>query len=102
MPTQTPVWARLLGHEQLEQEMIAAGFSNVRVTNMLGTLVIDSPEQFWNDFTSSAPPLAKLFAALGEENTRKTGEVFVKLVTDKSNGSAPTMTSEACIGIGHA
>ncbi len=102
MPTQTPVWARLLGHEQLEQKMTAAGFKNVRVSNMTGTLVMDSPEQFWKDFTSSAPPLAKLFEALGEANTRKTGEVFVRLVTDKSNGGTPSMTSEACIGIGHA
>jgi len=102
MPTQTPVWARLLGHEQLQEKMTDAGFKNVRVTNMTGTLTIDDPEQFWKDFTSSAPPLAKLFAALGEENTRKTGEVFVKLVQDKCKSNTPSMTSEACIGIGYA
>jgi len=101
LPTQTPVWARLQGHELLEQAMTAAGFNNVRVSNMTGTLAIDEPEQFWKDFTSSAPPLAKLFEALGEKNTRKTGEVFVKLVADKSNGSAQCLTAEACIGIGH-
>lgn len=102
IPTQTPVWARLLGHEQLEKEMTAAGFNNVRVTNMIGKLEIESPEEFWNDFTSSAPPLAKLFEALGEESTKKTGEVFVELVTSNCKEGVPCMTSEACIGIGEA
>jgi ubiquinone/menaquinone biosynthesis C-methylase UbiE len=102
MPTQTPVWERLLGHEQLGREMSAAGFSNVRVTNMIGTLEIESPEEFWNDFTSSAPPLEKLFEALGEENAKKTGEVFAELVMDNCKEGVPCMTSEACIGIGEA
>lgn len=102
MPTQTPVWARLLGHEQLEQMMKAAGFKNVKVTNMIGKLEIESPQTFWNDFTSSAPPLAKLFEALGEENTQKTGEVFTELVMSNCKEGVPCMTSEACIGIGEA
>lgn len=102
MPTQTPVWARLLGHEQLEKELMAAGFRNVKVTNMTGRLEMDSAGEFWNDFTSSAPPLEKLFEALGEENTRKTGEVFVGLVKDKCKQGIPCITSEACIGIGEA
>ena len=102
MPTQTPVWARLLGHEQLEQTMKDAGFNNVRVTNMIGELEMESPEEFWNDFTSSAPPLAKLFEALGEENTKKTGEVFAELVMNNCKEGVPRMTSEACIGIGEA
>lgn len=102
MPTQTPVWARLLGHEQLEQAMTAAGFRNVRVTNMIGRLEMESPDKFWNDFTSSAPPLEKLFEALGEENTGRTGKVFVDLVKDKCKQGELCMTSEACIGIGEA
>ena len=102
MPTQTPVWARLLGHEQLEQSMKEAGFKKVKVTNMIGTLEIESPESFWSDFTSSAPPLAKLFEALGVENTRRTGEVFAELVSNKCKQGLPCMTSEACIGIGEA
>ena len=102
LPTQTPVWARLLGHEQLEKELIAAGFGNVKVTNMTGRLEIESAEKFWNDFTSSAPPLEKLFEALGEENTRRTGEVFVSLVKDKCKEGVPCMTSEACVGIAEA
>lgn len=102
MPSQTPVWARLLGHEQLENEMLKAGFNNVRVTNMQGQLDIESPEEFWSDFTTSAPPLAKLFEALGEENTRRTGEVFVELIKNKCRNSIPCITSEACIGVGIA
>jgi ubiquinone/menaquinone biosynthesis C-methylase UbiE len=102
MPAQTPVWARLLGHEQLEQTMKDAGFNNVRVTNMIGKLEMESPEEFWNDFTSSAPPLAKLFEALGVENTKKTGEVFAELVVNNCKEGVPCMTSEACIGIGEA
>lgn len=102
MPTQTPVWARLLGREQLETAMTDAGFRNVRVTNMVGKLEMESPDTFWNDFTSSAPPLEKLFEALGDENTRRTGEVFVDLVKNKCKEGDLSMTSEACIGIGEA
>jgi len=102
MPTQPPVWARLLGHEQLEQMMKEAGFKNVKVTNKIGKLEMESPQTFWTDFTCSAPPLAKLFEALGEENTRKTGEVFAELVMSNCNNGAPYLTSEACIGIGEA
>ncbi len=100
IPTTTPVWARLLGHEQLEQEMHKAGFNNVKVTNIIGRLEMESPEAFWNDFVSSSPPMRKLFDALGEENTKKTGEVFSELVTSKCKDGVPCMTSEACIGIG--
>lgn len=102
MPAQTPVWARLLGHEQLEQAMIAAGFRNVSVTRMTGRLEMAAPDQFWNNFTASAPPLEKLFRALGEQNTRKTGEIFVELVKSGCQQSTPCMTAEACIGIGEA
>ncbi|MCK5002844.1 MAG: class I SAM-dependent methyltransferase [Gammaproteobacteria bacterium] len=102
MPTQTPVWARLTGREQLEKEMNSAGFNNVRVTNMTGKLAMGFPLEFWNDFTSSAPPLAKLFEALGEEKTRETGEVFARLVMTDCHDGLPCLTAEACIGIGEA
>ncbi len=102
MPEQLPVWARLLGHEQLEQMMNQAGFKNVKVTNKIGKLEMESPQTFWTDFTCSAPPLAKLFEALGEENTRKTGEVFTELVMSNCKNGVPYLTSEACIGIGEA
>lgn len=102
MPTQTPVWARLLGHEQLEKEMTVAGFKDVCVTNIEGRLEMDSPEEFWKDFTTSAPPLAKLFESLGEDNTQRTGEVFVDLIKTKCGNSVPCMTSEACVGLGIA
>lgn len=102
MPTQTPVWARLLGHEQLERTMKTAGFNNVRVTNMIGRLEIESPQTYWDDFTSSAPPLAKLFESLGQENTKKTGDAFTEMIMNKCKGGTSCMTSEACIGIGEA
>lgn len=102
MPTQTPVWARLLGHEQLEHTMKEAGFNNVKVSKMIGELEIESPMSFWDDFTSSAPPLARLFGELGVENTRKAGEAFADLVMNKCSDGIPCMTSEACIGIGEA
>jgi ubiquinone/menaquinone biosynthesis C-methylase UbiE len=102
MPTQKPVWARLCGHEQLEREMVAAGFKNVKVTNMTGRLEIESPEEYWRDFTCSAPPLKKLFNALGENNTRRTGEVFIELLVDNYKEGVPCLTSEACVGIGVA
>ena len=99
MPAQTPVWARLCGHEQLKIEMMAAGFKDVKVTNMLGRLEIESPEDFWDDFTASAPPLEKLFMALGEDNTRRTGKIFAELVRGNCKGGMPCLTSEACIAI---
>ena len=102
MPEQKPVWARLCGHEQLKTEMMDAGFKNVRVTSMMGKLEIESPEEFWEDFTCSAPPMAKLFASLGSENTKKAGEKFVELVSDNFKSEMPFATSEACIGIGTA
>ncbi len=102
IPTQTPVWARLLGHELLEQSMRDAGFVDVRVTNMYGRLEMESPQNFWNDFVSSSPPLIKLFEQLGEDNTRITGEIFAELVTENSKHDTPCMTAEACIGIGYA
>jgi ubiquinone/menaquinone biosynthesis C-methylase UbiE len=102
MPAQTPVWARLLGQQPLEKAMIEAGFNNVRVTRMTGRLEMESPEEFWNDFTSSAPPLEKLFETLGKQNTKRTGEVFVELVRAKCKQGVPCITSEACIGMGEA
>ena len=102
IPEQTPVWARLTGSEHLEKEMQTAGFSNIKVSNMTATLVMDSPQEFWRDFTSSAPPLARLFGALGEEKTRKTGEVFTELIMHDCRDGAPSFSAEACIAIGEA
>lgn len=102
MPTQTPVWARMAGEDQLRERMLAADFDRVNVFTMMGRLELDSPAEFWNDFTSSAPPLATLFESLGEENTLRVGEVFVDLVTDSGNDIKPSLSAQACIGIGHA
>lgn len=100
LPTQTPVWSRLCGTESLVSAMQMAGFTQVEVTPMQGCLEIVSAESFWRDFTRSAPPLAKLFAALGEQNTRKTGEVFVDLVRRECGGESPSLRAQACIGMG--
>ena len=64
-PTQAPVWARMVGEVQLKERLLAAEFERVSVFTMQGTLELESPRDFWNDFTSSAPPLATLFEKLG-------------------------------------
>lgn len=102
IPSTTPVWARLLGHEALGLGMVQAGFRDVRVTNMTGRLDLQSPETFWRNFTSSAPPLESLFAQLGVENTERVGEAFVQLVLQESGTESPHLTAEACIGTGIA
>ncbi len=101
MPTQTPVWARLCGEQSLADNMLQAGFSRVEVISMPGTLEVGSAEQFWQDFTSSAPPLAALFEQLGVENTARVGEKFVELVTDNGRISSPVLNARACIGVAH-
>ncbi len=101
MPTQTPVWARLCGSESLREKMLDAGFSRVEVKTMKGALELESAQQFWHDFTSSAPPLAVLFDKLGVENTEKVGRKFVELVTDNGRISTPSLSAQACIGIAY-
>lgn len=100
MPQQTPVWARLVGHELLEQSMLDAGFKDVAVTNMLGRLEMESPEAFWNNFISSSPPMQLLFEKLGDKHTQRVGEVFADLVMDNCKDGEFCMTAEACVGIG--
>lgn len=100
MPTQTPVWARMAGEDQLKEKMVGANFKKVTVFTMQGKMVLESPKRFWNDFTSSAPPLATLFEKLGEVNTKKVGEIFVDLVTDNGKDKTPSLSAQACIGIG--
>ena len=99
MPTQTPVWARMAGEEQLKERLLEAEFEKVNVFTMQGRLELESPQTFWDDFTSSAPPLATLFEKLGKENTKKVGEKFIELVTDYGNDKTPSLSAQACIGI---
>lgn len=101
MPTQTPVWARMVGEDQLKERMLEAGFEKVTVITMQGKLELESPKAFWEDFTSSAPPLATLFEKLGEENTNKVGDKFVEIITDNGKIKQPSLSAQACIGIGY-
>jgi len=101
MPTQAPVWARLCGQQSLKEGLLDAGFKRVEVRQMQGLLELESAEQFWLDFTSSAPPLASLFESLGIENTKKVGEKFVELVTESGRISSPILSAQACIGIAY-
>jgi ubiquinone/menaquinone biosynthesis C-methylase UbiE len=101
MPTQTPIWARLVGASSLREKFEQAGFSRVEVYCHDGLLKIDSVEEFWSAFIASSPPMHALFSTLGEENTRRVGEVFVRLVSDGSYGEPPVLKSTACIGIAY-
>ena len=101
-PAETPVWARMCGEQSLAQTMNQAGFARVEVSRMQGVQELQEPLNFWNDFTASAPPLALLFEKLGEENTRRAGEVFSQLVVENSSHEAPQLVAEAWVGIGYA
>lgn len=101
MPVQTPVWARLVGTRALQEKFEQAGFGRVDVYCHDGLLNIDSAEEFWTAFIASSPPMHALFESLGEDNTRRTGEAFVRLVTDGSYGRPPVLKSTACIGIAY-
>jgi ubiquinone/menaquinone biosynthesis C-methylase UbiE len=101
-PSETPVWARMSGEQALMQTMKQAGFTRVEVSRKHGVLQLPEPLTFWNDFTASAPPLALLFEKLGEENTRRAGDIFSQLVVDRSSKEAPQLIAEAWVGIGYA
>lgn len=102
MPTDTPVWARMSGNESLQSHMQQAGFNNVEVTSFIGRHEIESPADYWNSFTSSAPPLKMLFTRLGEANTARVGEAFVELIMQDTDGGTPCLAAEACVGVGIA
>ena len=89
----------MAGEEQLKERLLEAEFEKVTVFTMQGRLELESPQTFWDDFTSSAPPLAKLFEKLGKENTQKAGEKFIELVTDNGRDKNPSLSAQACIGI---
>lgn len=102
MPTQIPVWARMVGEQQLEEKFQQAGFSKVEVTTIDGLLRLDSVEDFWSVFISSSPPMISLFAALGKEKTERAGEVFAKLAMKNHMEEVVTLASKACVGIARA
>ena len=102
LPTKTPVWARMVGTDQLETKFRQAGFNNIEVDTIDGLLTLDSVEDFWSVFISSSPPMISLFSALGEENTKRVGEVFVELATDNHQKQIVTLASKACVGIAYA
>jgi ubiquinone/menaquinone biosynthesis C-methylase UbiE len=99
MPAQTPVWARLVGEQALKEKFQQNGFSKVEVSTIDGLLTIESVEDFWSVFISSSPPMISLFSALGEENTKRAGEEFVRLATDDQRNQIVTLASKACVGI---
>jgi ubiquinone/menaquinone biosynthesis C-methylase UbiE len=102
MPTQTPVWARMTGEQQLAEKFQQAGFNKIEVSTIDGLLTLDSVEKFWSAFISSSPPMMTLFTNLGEENTRRAGEEFVRLATDDHQNQVVTLRSKACVGIAYA
>lgn len=102
MPTQTPVWARLVGEDALKDKFQLAGFDNVEVSTIDGLLTLDSVEDFWSVFISSSPPMITLFSALGEESTARAGEEFVRLATEDFKKDTVTLASKACVGIAYA
>lgn len=100
-PSAPPVWARLSG-DSLGPRMEAAGFREVRVVTSTATQRIHSPEAYWSGFTRSAPPLAHLFERLGPETTAAVGREYIGALRAQSRDGVPTLTVEACIGLGRA
>lgn len=101
LPRQTPVWARLVGEEQLAEKFQLAGFKKVETSTIDGILPLDSVKDFWAAFISSSPPMISLFTALGEKNTQRIGEVFVDLATENHKNEVVTLASKACVGIAY-
>jgi len=99
MPVQTPVWARMCGETSLKENLLEAGFTDVETWTKQGILEIESADQFWTDFTSSAPPLAMLFDKLGDKNTERVGKKFIELVTDNGKQQSPRLSARACMAI---
>ncbi len=54
------------------------------------------------EFTRSAPPLAYLFQQIGPDRTAAAGRVFVESLVAASIDGTPSLSAEACIGIGRA
>ena len=101
-PGTPPVWARLAGAEALKARMEAAGFRDVEVVTSTAVQLIDAPETYWSGFTRSAPPLAHLFGQLGPEATAAVGREYIGALRAQSRDGVPTLTVEACIGLGRA
>ena len=101
MPTTTPVWARLVGEQALHERFSQAGFIDIEVDTIDGLLTLESVSNFWSVFISSSPPMISLFTALGEENTRRAGEVFVELATGGEPEKMVTLASKACVGVAY-
>lgn len=102
MPAQTPVWARLVGEQQLHAKLSKAGFNDIEVATIDGLLTLESVEDFWSIFISSSPPMISLFSTLGEDNTQRVGEAFVNLATNNQSDTVVTLASKACVGIAYA
>ncbi|WP_257306682.1 class I SAM-dependent methyltransferase [Geothrix campi] len=101
-PAAPPTWARLAGAEALKTRMEAAGFRRVEVVTSTAIQRIDTPETYWSGFTRSAPPLAYLFGRLGPERTTAVGREYIEALRAQSKDGVPTLSVEACIGIGKA
>ncbi|HVC19736.1 MAG TPA: methyltransferase domain-containing protein [Vicinamibacterales bacterium] len=99
-PAAVPVWARLCGPASLKDQLQQAGFRQVEITTVTRSLRVDSPEAFWTDFASSVPPLADLFRRLGPDRTAAVGRTVVELLAASAGDGVPTLSAEACIGIG--
>ncbi len=99
-PAAPPVWARLAGSRLVTDQMLKSGFREVEVTTSTRHLKIESPQTFWTHFTSSAPPLAYLFKQLGPDRTAAVGREYIETLRATSCDGVPTLSVEACIGIG--
>jgi ubiquinone/menaquinone biosynthesis C-methylase UbiE len=99
-PAALPVWARLAGPGPVRDQMRAAGFREVQVTTSTGHLKIESPRSFWTHFTRSAPPLAYLFEELGPDRTEAVAREYIEALGATSGDGRPTLSVEACIGVG--
>jgi ubiquinone/menaquinone biosynthesis C-methylase UbiE len=99
MPQQTPVWARLTGVDALREKFLHAGYDHVETFTRDGVHELDDPAAFWDRFVAASPPMIALFSKLGEENTQRVGEAFVRLAQDYVEQGKVVLRARACIGI---
>lgn len=101
-PAQT-VSTRLTGDEALRDEMEKAGFTDVIIRKTTRYIDMSSPQEFWDNFAPTAPPLAELFQRTDPEKIKEIGRAFINSFNSSQPGESPVkIGAEVVIGVGIA
>lgn len=100
LPPRPPPWLPLAEPEGLVKEMMAGGFSHVRVHTVSHVLVFDDPNTAFDWLTGATPALNVLVSELSEEERRTFRGAFSEDVIARQGGGPFGFEAEAHIGIG--